>query len=81
MSVQIEKNIPIPEPKKRKCKYPFNEMEVGDSFFYPIENNLSTNEMQMRLVNASCSFNRKNGNTYKFRSTQLKNGVRIWRIK
>ena len=28
--IPIDKDIPIPN---RKCMYPFNEMEVGDSFF------------------------------------------------
>jgi hypothetical protein len=37
---EIEKNVPIPEKvykggKGRKPKYPWFEMEVGDSFFVP----------------------------------------------
>ena len=28
----IEKNIPIPNTKGRKPKYPFSNMDVGDSF-------------------------------------------------
>ncbi len=34
MSYTIESNIPVP-PSKRKTKYPFAEMKVGDSFFVP----------------------------------------------
>ena len=30
---EIERNIPIPEPRGSKAKYPFREMEVGDSIF------------------------------------------------
>lgn len=30
--IRIEKNIPMPVVKKQN-KYPFAEMEVGDSFF------------------------------------------------
>lgn len=33
MLVKIEKDIPLPEPKRRK--YPWHEMEVGDSFIFP----------------------------------------------
>jgi hypothetical protein len=29
---KIQKNIPIPEKLKTECEYPFNEMELGDSF-------------------------------------------------
>jgi hypothetical protein len=28
---KIEKNVPMP---KGRAKYPWNEMEIGDSFFY-----------------------------------------------
>lgn len=32
---KIEKNIPIPEDVTRRGKFPFLEMEVGDSFVVP----------------------------------------------
>lgn len=31
MEVKIEKNVPIPPQSWRIAKYPFHEMEVGDS--------------------------------------------------
>ncbi len=31
LTIQIEKNIPVPKGIRRK--YPFNQMEIGDSFF------------------------------------------------
>lgn len=31
--IEIDKNVPIPEKRERKGKYPFPKMEVGDSFF------------------------------------------------
>lgn len=33
----IDKNIPLPPHTGHICKYPFREMEVGDSFFLPRE--------------------------------------------
>jgi hypothetical protein len=81
MEVQIEKNIPIPEPKKRKTKYPFQQMEVGDSFFYPLKEECNTALLQMKLNNAACTYCRKNNEGKKFKTTQLKSGVRVWRIK
>jgi hypothetical protein len=41
----IEKNIPMPPQEKRehaKRKYPFNQMEVGDSFLVGKENREKT---------------------------------------
>lgn len=34
MEIKIEKGVPIPE--KKKPKYPFDEMETGDSFGVPV---------------------------------------------
>ncbi|WP_324069876.1 MAG: hypothetical protein RSE15_05045 [Flavobacterium sp.] len=79
--VQIEKNIPIPAPKKKECKYPFHKMEVGDSFFYPLKDECSTALLQMKISNASCTYNRKDKTGKKFKTTQLSNGVRVWRIQ
>lgn len=35
---KIESNIPIPEAKRGRIrkKYPFQEMQVGDSFMVPV---------------------------------------------
>ena len=32
---EIESGIEIPERQKRKSKYPFCKLEIGDSFFIP----------------------------------------------
>ena len=32
---QIETGVPVPERAVRKSKYPFPQMEEGDSFFVP----------------------------------------------
>lgn len=35
MEVQIDKDIPIPANRRgRPCKYPWKELEVGDSFVF-----------------------------------------------
>ena len=33
--VTIEKTVPMPRGTGRAIIYPWDEMEVGDSFFYP----------------------------------------------
>lgn len=79
--IQIEKNIPFPVQKKKECKYPFHKMEVGDSFFYPISNECNTRELQTKIANAAWTWNNRNNKELKFKTTQLENGVRVWRIQ
>lgn len=68
---KVDKNIP---PPTRKAKYPFAEMQVGDSFFVP--------DMTTRSLQNAASYYRKTLN-YKFESkAREENGVkgaRIWR--
>lgn len=38
MTIQIDKGIPVPPANmRRKFKYPWRDMDVGDSFFVPEE--------------------------------------------
>ena len=68
--MKIEKGIPIPVKRK---KYPFAEMEVGDSFF--IEKKQST-------VSVACSwFVREVKPEWGFTCRKENNGVRVWRYK
>ena len=45
MSFNIEKNVPLPE-KNVRWKYPFDQMEVGDSFFVVNKDTVPTRRMQ-----------------------------------
>lgn len=65
----IESSIPCP---KKKTKYPFNQMKVGDSFLVH-DDNSPTN-----AVNAAHTYGRYWGR--KFASQSVGMGVRIWRI-
>lgn len=70
--VKIEKSVPIPEGSgKGSKKYPFGEMEVGDSFY--TENN---------GVVASVSYWRsRNAPNKEFVTRKEGEGRRVWRIK
>jgi hypothetical protein len=37
MEIKIQKNVPIPAKAKKKTKYPFEKMGVGDSFVAPVK--------------------------------------------
>lgn len=67
VSDMIDKDVPIPS------YYPFEKMEVGDSF-------LSTTAKRHNLSVAMLRYGRKTGK--KFISRTLEDGsVRVWRVK
>lgn len=63
---KIEKGIPLPE----KTKYPFEDMEVGDSFFDD-----TSSEAKIRGAAGLAS---QHG--HKFKVTKTPDGYRCWRI-
>ena len=67
MTINIDKDTPFPEPKKR---YPFDEMEVGDSFF--------AKRTTQQLL-SSAARHQKDGR--KFTARAENDGARIWRVK
>ena len=77
MKFKIEKNIPV--PRKTTClKYPFREMNVGDSFI--IYEDYTRTKMQM-AGNAARNFCKKAGLNIKFCVSKENNKVRIFRLK
>lgn len=74
---EIEKGIPIPQ--QQKIKYPFSEMEIGDSF---LVNKPYTIKLQTAISCAARSFcNRKRlDRKFSVRKTD-DNKLRIWRTK
>jgi hypothetical protein len=73
MSYKIDKDRSLPEPKRNS--YPFHEMDVGDSFFVPMDDVKSIN----RIRSAASQFWRRHG-TARFTVTTQKNGYRVFRV-
>jgi hypothetical protein len=77
-SIRIQKGIPIPNVKPRgRCgtspsKYPWAQMEPGDSFLMP--SHVAPNSFWMLTKNAS-----KDGREFKIYKTD--NGYRCWRVR
>jgi len=69
--IKIEKNVALPSPADRSRKYPFNKLEVGDSFAAPEGVNVET------FRNAAWAFAKKRGWTIAVRKTDA--GYRCWR--
>lgn len=64
---EIEKGVPI--PASRSFKYPFKNMEVGDSFFC----------QHQGVRSSAMHFGRRHKTKYK--SIVEGNGYRVWRIE
>jgi hypothetical protein len=76
--LKIEKNIPIPQPIRGK-KYPFDMMDIGDSFFVECNENKEDKKRKISTVLvAALRFRPKKFTT---RSSGIKNGIRCWRIE
>ena len=72
----IEKNVPVPAlvslgPKK----YPFSDMDVGDSFFWKYEKG----KAKKSIRNAAYMHGKRYGKTFVSRSEP--SGVRVWRTE
>ena len=69
--LEIEKFVPIPDGYSKKKKYPFAEMEVGDSILFA--------EHEMKAAR-SCSHAFGVRHSMKFTTRLVDGGMRIWRI-
>ena len=78
MKIKIETEVPVPTKTTRKSKYPFREMEVGNSFF--VNEKESVARLQQKLSAAASMFCKKNP-AYKFKTQAFDTGVRLWRVK
>lgn len=69
MSIVIQKDVPVPV-KRRGKKYPYDTMDVGDSFFVDTLN-----------IQVVCNLNYRAGKKYerKFIARTEEAGVRVWR--
>lgn len=77
--IRVDRGIPLPETRNvgRKGKYPWRQMQPGDSFFVA---NAPTN----RLGACARSFRRTRPNTDFTARKVVENGVqgvRVWRIR
>jgi len=70
--IQLDKHVPIPEGMHAGSKFPWTQMDVGDSFLAPGVKN--ANSMNSGIAHAQ----RKTGFTFRSRNTP--DGVRVWRI-
>jgi hypothetical protein len=76
MTFEIEKGIPVPRPSGRRAKaYPFEKMEIGDSFLVPLERDKSPSSIHSAISQAKKRLN------INLTSARVEGGVRVWRIE
>lgn len=82
MGYVIEKGVPIPESLSggKTKKYPFLELEVGDSFLIEFNGQTPT-ALQNKIVNNFSNYSRYHGTKYTSRIKRDEGGVRVWRIE
>lgn len=79
IEIKIEKGIPIPPPTSQgNVKYPWREMEVGDSFFVSAKTPKDCSRMQSGF---GASWKRFKPMKFTSRIENEGAGVRVWRIE
>lgn len=71
---KIEKNVEF--PRNPASKYPFLDMEIGDSFFVSVDRECEKSYTGQRITNSG-----RMVTGYKFSYRKVEGGVRIWRVK
>ena len=77
---KIQKNVTIPEVHS-KVKYPWPEMEVGDSVLIQAEKGEKLYNLKRRVGPAARYYGQKTGKRFKTLIEHGSNGVRIWRVE
>jgi hypothetical protein len=78
---QIESGVEIPPQAQplRKMKYPFNQLNVGDSFVFPVGPDEDREAVQNRLQSAAANWGRSR--EMRFVTRRIGSGIRVWRIR
>lgn len=73
---KVEKGIPIPS----RSKYPFGEMEIGDSFLIQL-NGDRVNNVQMKVNQAAKTYRSASRSDFKIKTRKTDEGLRVFRIE
>ena len=76
----IEKGVEIPEVHS-KMKYPWAEMEVGDSVFVEAEEGQSLFDLKRKVGPSARYYGNVTGKKFKTLMERENNGVRVWRVE
>ena len=86
-SVDIDEGVALPEPNRgrRNVRYPFAELQIGQSFFVPAEDNSDAAVVRVQGTLHSCARNVSRRTGARFTTRQWtqgeQRGIRVWRIE
>jgi len=77
----IQKGVPLPGESKKRIKWPFSKMDVGDSFLapWPEDATLACDKTAWHKRVCATSQGYK-GRKFKTKAVPDEGGVRVWRI-
>lgn len=80
--IRIEKGVKIPALLRQRgpIRFPFADMEVGNSFLVPATPDVIKKAMH-RVYQQSVRFRKEFGSEYEFTMRKVDGGVRCWRTK
>ena len=82
----VQPDVPLPKPFDSRCKYPWRLMEVGDSFFVPVEASgdphlvLPAIRRVLSAVRSGIVYRHKKS-AERFTCRRDESGVRVWRTE
>lgn len=79
--ITIQKGVPLPPTQEvvAKSRYPWDLMQVGDSFLVPLEEGKTARQLMQRISPAASRHAARTGRKYALRIVE--DGVRIWRVE
>lgn len=79
--IKIDKDVPVPGKNSfRKSIYPFDIMEIGDSFLVELKDGEVLRRVISRVSSVAGLAAKRSGGGVKFTARQTADGIRVWRI-
>ena len=79
MTYQIERGFPM-TPTRKQSQYPFEQMEVGDSFSVPVPIGTTACDHAVKLRSAAYAWGKNWGRSLKVRLDDSRTVARVWRV-
>lgn len=77
---KVDRGVQMERKREAFTRFPFNKMQVGDSFLVPIEDQEQA-AVGPSIYSAANSYNNTHGTKIKMSTRKVEGGVRVWRIK
>lgn len=81
--IKVDKNVPLPRRgmgNKRKL-YPWNKLNVGDSFFVAVPKKADLSSVRASLVSGANQFRKRHAPEQNHTVRAVSGGVRVWRTQ